>query len=298
MRVFIPTKNRPTTIQTHRTLLGQMDYRVVVHNEQQAEAYLAGSDVPPSRIVISHTPDDTFGKTRQLDWITNTLLEPGEWVLFADDNIRAVCAVDEPYRKQDELPTDDYMEDPANNPEGAVKWHRIYGNKGPGLQDPDELLGLLQLCITMAESHSANLVGFALNTNPLFRAKQWRTVGYASGKMYLWRHRPDYPWRHDISLDDFLHTAQHLLDDGHVIINNFIHPRAGHYEPGGLGTYEERLAQRLLDTALLMKIFPELFRYRQRKGFHPQYDIALRYHTAEQIDKWRARMRAGFVLAR
>ena len=89
------------------------------------------------------------------------------------------------------------------------------------------------------------------------------------------------------SAEDFRNTAEHLCRYGAVLINNYIFPVANHYEGGGMGTYQERIPVRKQDVRLLMEKYPGLFRIKDRSGFEPATDLALRLHTPKQIQAWR-----------
>ena len=106
MRVFIPTKGRYQTISTHLAFAGE-DCRIVVHDEAERERYCANPSVDSASVVVSGVPGDTFGLTRQREWVCHNLAEPGEWFVFADDNIKGLSAVPEPHYQQPELPVQD-----------------------------------------------------------------------------------------------------------------------------------------------------------------------------------------------
>ncbi|MGB4204508.1 MAG: hypothetical protein WBJ84_02685 [Bacteroidales bacterium] len=267
MQVFIPTKGRHDIITTHLVFPQAL---VVVHTAAERERY--AQRVPENRIVVSGVPGDAYGLTRQREWVVNNLVAPGEWFVFADDNIKYVSAVAEPYYQQAQLD--------VQNDKSLVQ---AFNTVCPA----ERLEVLFSEMIALADKHGINLLGFATNGNPFFRGKKYRTIGYVIGKMMLWKN-VGIPFDHTITMEDFYYTGYHLLHYGAVLINNFIYPVAGHYQHGGMGTYAERLPYRLADCQNLMRLYPGLFRYKERKGFAPKTDLAVKINSQAALDQWRA----------
>jgi hypothetical protein len=275
LKIFIPSKNRQNTISTHKLFSGE-DTLVVVHNKEQYDAY-AHLGVG---IAISNTAPDAYGLTRQREWCMN-LTEPGEWVLFADDNIHELWAIPLPYYYDEEI-TEITSAAKAGSSELASIVNK-YRPKKERVMPPNQFLAfVVPECIMKAQEVGAHLVGFSVTDNPLFRAKKWGTTSYVSGKMFLLQNT-GMPWDHTITMEDFRNSAWHLREYGRVVINRYIHPRAIHYQPGGMGTAEERIPYRQRDCVKLMKEFPGLFRY--KKGDYP--DLSMRIHGEKSIDRWR-----------
>lgn len=281
-RIFIPTKNRARTITTPRAtaFLGS-DYTVLVHDSEQREAYIAAGRVDPRRVVVTGVPGDTYGLTRQREWVLGNMVEPGEWIVFADDNVHQVLAVQEPYWHDAKLPV---TETPAT-------WSARYKT----LAGPKDWMRFVFESMAMADKIGAHLVGCATTDNSFFRGTKYRSVGYVSGKLMLWKNDPGYVWDHTVSMEDFRNTAEHLLRYGCVLVNNYVYPEAGHYEPGGMGTKLERMAIREEDVIHLREMYPGLFRAKERDGKALDIDLGLRYTTREQIEKWRSEMASGSV---
>jgi hypothetical protein len=271
MKVFIPTKNRAATISTHQAFEGE-DYTVVVHDETQKALYCENPTIEPSRVVVSGVPGDTFGLTRQREWVCRNLVEPGEWFVFADDNIKSLSAVPEPHYLEPSLPVQD---------DKSLK--EVYDTPC----SPARFMEIGREMCQEAGRVGANLCGFATTGNFFFRGRKYRYAGYVIGKLMLWCNQPDFEFDHTVSMEDFRNTAEHLYRYGAVLINNYVFPVAGHYEQGGMGTYEERIPIRKRDVKLLLKQYPGLFRVKDRPGFEPNTDLALRIHHPRQIQQWR-----------
>lgn len=287
MKVCIPSYNRHATISTHRVFAG-CDYTVLVHTAEQRDkywTYAKDTGLDPSRIVVTHTecgPTVASGLTRQREWACEHRAE-GEWIVFADDNIKALTALERPWYD------DQALEEFGELAETTRTWRPRFKQAITGERFvTDHALDTIALC----EQVGAHLAGFAVMDNPLFRLKKWRTAGYAIGKLMCWRVQHDFPWDHSISMEDFYHTAVGLLRDGAVVVNNYVWPQAGHYEAGGMGPYDTRVPWRQHDVQELLQRFPGLFRVKDRKGFVPNTELALRLHSPKQIATWRGAMAA------
>ncbi len=279
MKIFIPTKDRPATILVPAAFEGFRPY-IVVHNWQQMEKYVAGNCVPVEDIIISGACADTFGLTRQREWVLNNLVQPNEWICFADDNIRWV----------EGLPAPHYYSADIELPHKCSKeWRQAYRTP----VTPERFEAIFNEMVGYAEVLGAKLCGFGTNDNYYFRRKHWSLHKYVIGKLMFVKN-VGIPYDHTISMEDMRMTAEHLLRYGKVLVNNYVRPEAGHYESGGMGTYIERIPQRRLDCVKLMSMFPGLFRYRKpgkMKGAVEDADLAFRLHTSKQIANWRATMR-------
>jgi hypothetical protein len=273
MKVIIPTKDRSETIQTHK-VFADFDLSILVHDKAQAALYRANPTVPADRLVVTGVTGDAFGLTRQREWACVHLLQPGEWCVFADDNIAQLTAVDEAHWRYGNLPTD--------RDEEGNKWRAVYGGECPG----ERFLRIAEECVAMAERVHAHLVGFATTSNPFFRGKQWRQVGYVIGKLMVWQN-VGVPFDHTVTMEDFYHTAEHLRRFGTVLINNFVFPVATHYNEGGMGTKNERLPHRRRDVAVLAQRYAGLLRPKPREDGNPDLCVALT--TLAQVKKWQSR---------
>lgn len=273
MKLFIPSKGRAATISTPAALAGA-DYTVLLHSDAEAAAYRAAGRVPPDRILVTHTQAEPAGKTRQMAYALDTLVPPGAWCAFADDNILALTAVRSPECTSPRLLVDT-----------PGPWRAIYG----AACSVARFGRYAEETIAEAERVGARLCGFATVDNPFYRGVRYRYVGYVIGKLILWKNEP-FAWDHAITMDDFHHTAEHLLQYGAVVINNYLWPRARHYLDGGHGLYAHRVPYRLADCARLLQMYPGLLRIKERKGFVSGTDLQVRLTTPDQVAHWRAGM--------
>lgn len=275
MKIFINSYNRPEIISTHKLLDAcGIDYRIVLHNHEQRELYLANPSISPEKILVSNMP---VGMVGVRNWVLETQVKEGEWYLHLDDNITEFQCVPEPAYSTAGIDT---KADPA-------RFKALF-------ETPVDAKRFLEVCedsIKEAERRGAWLVGFASNLNFYFRSKKYRDVGYVIGKTQLIK-KGDLTYDLNVyATDDYLWTAQNLLRYGRVLINNYAVAVKKHYAPGGIGVYDERMKWKVPEVAYLMKTFPELFRFKIKKGSHPKAEIQVRFTSLDQVEKWRAMMR-------
>ena len=94
-----------------------------------------------------------------------------------------------------------------------------------------------------------------------------------------------------MAMDDYDFTASNLLTFGSVLINGFIKPIAGHYESGGIGSYEKRLPAKRLDCIRLMHNYPKLFRYKKKKNADPKAELQIVPTSVKALNAWRIGMK-------
>lgn len=277
-RIFIPTKNRHKTMSTAKLFSGY-DYYVLVHNAEQAQLYkefksLTG--VNPKRILVTNVPGDQFGLTRQREWALNNVVDKDEWFVFADDNIKKLEAVEHPQWMAEKLPvqTDDSLRAVF---EAECSVERFLND-------------IFTECTTYADTLGVSHMGFASVDNYFFRGNKWKPVSYIIGKLMLWKNTQKLKFDHSITMEDFELTAQSILQFGYSLVNAYVYPVAGHYEPGGMGMKKERLPDRMNDVKLLDKKYPGLFNVKTRSDGNP--DLSLRFHSHEQAETWRKSFKA------
>lgn len=274
MKIIIPSKGRPLSISTHKLFEGQ-DYKIVVHNEQEASMYADNPSIPEDKLVVANVP---FGVSFIRQWIIDNLIKEGEWFLTADDNIQHFTAVEKSRYDQEELTLETEPDLDEASELAEIFMQKI---------DNDRFWEVVNDTVTKAEKTGAEYCGFAVVDNYYFRNKKWREVGYVISKLALIK-KSDIGYDPQIiATDDYGFTAEQLLQRGKVLINNFLFPVAKHYEAGGIGTYEERTPMKIADCKYLMKKYPQLFRYKKKKGCHPLAEIQVRFTDLTQVEKWR-----------
>lgn len=278
MKIFINSYNRPDAISVHKLLdADSIPYKIILHNEEQKELYLKNPSIKEENLIVSNMP---VGMTGIRSWLLDTLVLKDEWYLILDDNITEFQAVKHDYYFSENLPVKEQPE----------KYKDIFENK----ISAKRFMEIVAETIERAEKNGVKLCGFASNINFFFRNKKWREVGYVIGKTQLIKKsdlKYDLNAGYEMAMDDFLWTAQNLERFGKVLINNYAVGLKKHYAKGGIGTYDERLPQKLKDTSYLINRFRGLFRYKVKAGCHPKAELAIRFNNSIQVEKWRFIMR-------
>lgn len=275
MKIFINSHNRSEVISTPMLLDDcAIPYTIILHNEEQKELYLKNPKIKPETLFVANQPVNMTGIR---NWILENLVDTGEWYVILDDNITEFqCVSDEFYSKED-LPVKTE----------TSKYKEVFENK----VDAKRMVQVFQESIIEAEKIGANLIGFASTPNFFFRNKKYRQVGYVIGKTQIIK-KTDLRYELQVSaMDDYLWTALNLERFGKVLINNYFVAIKKHYAKGGIGTYQERLPAKLKDCDYLMKRFNGLFRYKIKAGTDPKAELAIRFTSTEQVERWRAYMR-------
>lgn len=269
--IYVPSYNRAQTIKTTRWLdESGLTYKVLLHTDKCADAYLQAGIIRASDVIVTHAPR---GITNQRNWMTRNLAKVNEWYISLDDNISHLKKVVDKYYGRKTLNVNDPNINQAdfNDKLTARDW-----------------LGLLEKDILIADTIGSEYIGFATVDNYFFNSKKYKPVGYVISKAVAIKYAG---LRYDDNLEameDFGYCAAQLVKNNCVLINSWIKPVAGHYEPGGIGTYEQRVPRKIVDCEYLMRKYPGLFRYKIKKDCHPRAELQIRFHSPDQIIKWKA----------
>lgn len=272
MKIIIPSKGRAGTISTHLLFEGTgYDYTIVLHTEEERQAYLKNPTIRKETLIVSNAP---FNISAQRQWILEQLIEEGEWFLTMDDNVDGFQGYPQPFYDLGRIDVD----------------KRKYSKDIAALcRRPMHVMDFLKYCeemIEYAEEIKTGYCGFAVNDNYFFRTKKYSLVAYICSKVALIK---KCGVQYDLmikAMDDYSFTARNLRKFGKVLKNNFIYPVAQHYESGGIGTYKDRLPKKLSDAELLMKQFPGLFSYYRKIHGHPKAELILKFHHVDQVAAW------------
>lgn len=250
--------------------VGYAEYNVVVHTEAQAAEYRKNPHVDPGKIMVSGAAP---GISNQRRWIMERWAKKGEWFATLDDNIAGFCGVRPDLYGRDELAVQ------------APGFDRTVFDHPLGI---NTVVQRWQADVKEATRRGAHYIGFATVPNFYFLGRKYRDVGYVISKAAL-IHNVGVPYDPQIlAMDDYGYTAENLVRFGRVLINNWIIPKAGHYEPGGIGTYAQRLPRKIADCEYLMAKYPGLFRYKVKAGCHPKAELQVRFTSVAQVEAWRA----------
>lgn len=267
MKIFIPSHKRAGKLSTPKLLDAEgIDYRVVLSTEAEKSEYIA-SGLPTEKIIVSNTKG--LSATRQF---CIEQAELGEWLLFLDDNHKGIECVADGFYEKEALPV---------KHDKSLK--AVFENKISYKKFLDEVV---PDSIKKAESMRLCAIGFALTPNFFFRERKW-LKSILKFEMSLIK-RTALKLDPELSaMEDYDFTAQHVWKYGGVLINNWVSPIQNHYQPGGLGTYEERLPEKIRCCSVIMQKYPGLFRYNQKATGDAGAELLIRLRSELQIEKWR-----------
>lgn len=267
MKIFIPSYGRCSSIKTNM-LLGNYDYKIILHNEEEKEKYIRCFPELKNKIIVSNMP---LGISGQRNWIINNLIEENEWACMMDDNIRNFNKFPEEVYNLENLPYE------ASK---RYSWEHAYCNI-------NELLKAFEETISKAESIGAEYCGFASIDNAFFRKSKWKYISLIVAKMNLIK-KTNLRYNEEIKcIDDYEFSIQNLIKNGKVLVNSYIRPVSKHCEAGGLGKLEERAPKKRLDVQYLMNRYPGLLRIKERKNSIEGCEVALRFYSQNSINTWR-----------
>lgn len=286
MRLFIPSYNRADAIVSHM-VFSSFDCFIVVHNDAEWKRYISNPTVSRDRVIVSGADTDEFGLTRQRQWIVDNLVDAGEWFVFADDDIRKLCALPLPWYDHEDY-TYVYKLYPETNKNR--KYSKVWADRFKDEPSPEYFRDIVYGMAHRADEIGARACGFSSTDNYFFRSVHWSTVHVIRGGLQIIKN-VGMQYDHNITMEDYNYTAEQLFRFGKVLVNNFVHPLWGTYRVGGMGTLEERTPARIRDCKRMMEKWPGLFRYKNLKHHPRDSDVALKLHSEKQISKWRASLR-------
>lgn len=269
--IYIPSYNRAETITTTKWLdKSDIDYRVLLHTENCKKDYIKAGVVKAENIIVTNAEK---GITNQRNWITKNLAVKGDWYISFDDNIRTFNRfIDKYYYNAKTIDVDD------PNINASVSKQEMTAK---------EYIKLLYDDIKIAEQIKAEYIGYASVDNYYFNTKKYKAVGYVISKAVAIKYKGLKYDKNLEAMEDFGYCAEQLIKNNCVLINAWIKPKAGHYEKGGIGTYDERVPRKIIDCEYLMKKYPNFFRYKKKKGCHPKAELQIRFNNPKQIIKWK-----------
>ncbi len=163
------------------------------------------------------------------NWILEKLVEKNEWFIGCDDNIQYFTRVYPRYLAYSELGVT------GPPPKGFASWREVYNRK----IDTPAWFKEFNTSILEAESEDIPLVGVATMENPYFRARRYSNYRFVKTKIYAMKNTGKLWFENKLSHDSWL-SAQCVARHGKVLVDSYLHYKVRMYEPGGLGTREER----------------------------------------------------------
>lgn len=271
MQVFVFGHDRYETMTTSAFLeMADVEHRVLVSSVRRAELFVRGGRVMPERLHITGLPDGlAYARNAALE-----MMHDGEWALFLVDDLKQIYELDT------------YDTEISGDLPITFENAQVYQKRFHTPITTADLLRRAQATIPLLENCGAALLGFAGIDNAPYRRKKWGYNVLADGRAWLVR-KTHLRFDHEAQcIDDYAWTAKNIEAFGTVIIDRWILPDCRRYSPGGYGTREQRMAQKLAEARFLVERYPDLLVYKKKAGWPEGSHIAFRpglHHRARKI---------------
>jgi len=132
----------------------------------------------------------------------------------------------------------------------------------------NELISILPKCDLMG----VKLVGLNSTGNPFYAKNKYSKYGLVDGRCFAVK-KTDFIFHKEINtIPDYYASAYHLNKYGGNLILNYCYLDFKRYEKGGLGTINERINDKLKDVKIMLKLFPQNVKLKDKpnelKGSH------------------------------
>lgn len=261
MRTFIFTYNRYDSISTPMFWEeAGLDHTVLCHTEEAAEQFIEHGRVNPDRLIATGEPKGlAHNRNAALD-----MMEDGEWALFLVDDLKSLTEVA------------DYDTRTAPTLGINLKNQKQIAPTMKQPLTPDRFMERCDELATACETVGAKLGGYAGIDNPLFRDRKWKFNSLADGRCWVVQKSSLRLDTGAHSIDDYCWTAQNIDRYGVVVVNQWVLPDCARYTPGGYGSIEDRMPQKLKETRHLVNTYPHLIAYKDKKGHPPGGHVTIR----------------------
>ena len=132
----------------------------------------------------------------------------------------------------------------------------------------NELISILPKCDLMG----VKLVGLNSTGNPFYAKNKYSKFGLVDGRCFAIK-KTDFIFHKEINtIPDYYASAYHLNKYGGNLILNYCFLDFERYAKGGLGTISERIKDKVKDVKLMLKLFPQNVKLKDKpnelKGSH------------------------------
>lgn len=285
MNAYIPTRATPR-LRSH-LLAASLGLRptLVCDSAEQCRRLTSHFGVARGNVLICEgAPGPPAGAAFKRDWVAREVAPRGEWLVWLDDNVTCLTGLP-PRLSKDRLNFDE----PVGGPEGWAgreafahwTWREAFAH---GLTR-DEVWHYVNETLEKAEQLGTINAGFATEENYFFRARKWQTFGYCRSQFTLYKNDGSGWMPHPgFMFEDMYKTVDVVARYGCVVVNR--HMKAVKpvlFEPGGIGTLEERRPHLAENCKWLMEHYPGLLRYSKGRDYH----VTFAKTSSRTVDCWR-----------
>ena len=260
MKIFVFTYDRYDSITTSGLLEQEnIDHIVLCHTEEQRQGFIDGGRVNPERIIVTNQPR---GLANNRNYALE-MMEEGEWALFLVDDLKDVAELSNYDRATSPLPI-------------TMENQKSYKVRFDTPISMEKYLMRAGELIEVCERNNCYLGGWAGIDNPIFRCDHYKTNVLADGRAWIVKKSH---LRFDTGaqmIDDLCWTAQNIQEFGIVIVDLWILPDCRRYSKGGFGSITDRMNQKLDEAAHLVKTYPKLIQFKDKKNWPLGSHVVLR----------------------
>lgn len=259
MKTFIFTYDRFKTITTS-FYLKDKPHIVLCHDNEQKQKFIDAGRCFGQIIATGQQKGLSFNRNYALE-----MMEDGEWACFWVDDLIKVTFLK------------NYWE--INNQKSIdinTLNQKFYIQQFNQECNADMFYKIAIDTVNVAEKKGYALCGFSLTGNPFFRKNHYSYWSLADGRCWLIKKTK---LRFDVNaqvIDDYCFTALNLKEFGGVVNNNWLLPLCERYKPGGYGSINERLSQKIKECKYLVETYPQYICYANKKGWEPFSHIKIR----------------------
>lgn len=268
---YIPSRGT-ARLRSH-VLARALGYRVRVVVDTEHQACLARSmQVHHDEIVVMDEPcpGPPCGAAAKRDWICRKLWPAGEWGVWMDDNVERLSGLAR-YLTKDRLDLDD-----------GFNWRQAF----------NETLGKLQVqeyveeTIARCEAGGTIMGGFATEQNFYFRGRKWQDHGYCRTQFVVYKNDGS-PWVPsdcpNMMFEDMAKTVDVVARYGRVCVNRHLKAEKPLFEPGGIGSLDDRIPYLVENCRWLMAKYPGLLSLSKGRDYH----VTFAKRSQATVDQWR-----------
>jgi hypothetical protein len=254
-------------------LLQQLDVEWVTDTDQDRERMARRAGIERYKIHVCNPPPIKPTPVSWVrDWACRNLLDMGQWMVWLDDNVRKVQCIPQPHYNLAKIEFEG---------QESSYWRSLYHTEAPA----PRVLRLLGELVQVCEKNGTIYGGFAPEDNYFYRAKHWRSpFGYVKTKLAVYKNDGSswYPFE-GCMFEDWYKSAEVVARYGSIVLNNYARPVNTYWEPGGIGSVDERRPCLVSNVKYIMALFPGLVGDNPKIPGHARFLL----RTSKQLSQWR-----------
>jgi hypothetical protein len=282
-KILVISKGYIPRIRVHN-LIRDLNYHFIFHNDQQRNNAIEKLNLHKCRTHVANTPEiGQASAAFNREWSERNLIDLNEWYVWIDDNVSHFTWLPRPWYDLERIDFDLDWKHPDGRElmkQASYDWHHIYDTICPIRQ----ILEIWEELIEKCEEENTVFGGLCINNNYFFRAKKWGHITRICTANAVAKN-VGLPFRYwpECMIEDMARSIDVVARYGKVVVNKYVKPIKQFYEPGGIGSLQERIPNLEHASEVLMKMYPGLIEY--TKG--EKHQLSFKYKTQKTVDQWR-----------